>query len=132
MTQSFSRARRERARRQGARQPGHHDAVRDPGARPAATPSPGVDILAASPTGSGKTLAFGIPMIERTAGAGGQPSALVLVPTRELASQVVADLRPLAAARKPADRRRLRRNVARRPGQAGPRRPDPRRDARAA
>jgi ATP-dependent RNA helicase RhlE len=60
----------------------------------------GIDILAASPTGSGKTLAFGFPMIERTAGAGGHPSALVLVPTRELASQVVDDLRPLAAARK--------------------------------
>jgi ATP-dependent RNA helicase RhlE len=60
----------------------------------------GIDVLAASPTGSGKTLAFGIPMIERTAGAGGHPSALVLVPTRELASQVVEELRPLAAARK--------------------------------
>ena len=59
----------------------------------------GVDILAASPTGSGKTLAFGIPLIERTAGAGGRPSGLVLVPTRELASQIVADLRPLAEAR---------------------------------
>src|SRR5215475_179454 len=58
----------------------------------------GVDILAAAPTGSGKTLAFGIPMIMRTAGAGGHPSALVLVPTRELASQIVADLSPLAAA----------------------------------
>ena len=42
----------------------------------------GVDILAAAPTGSGKTLAFGIPTIERAAGAGGYPSALVLVPTR--------------------------------------------------
>ena len=58
----------------------------------------GVDILAAAPTGSGKTLAFGIPTIMRTAGAGGHPSALVLVPTRELASQIVADLQPLAAA----------------------------------
>jgi ATP-dependent RNA helicase RhlE len=58
----------------------------------------GLDILAAAPTGSGKTLAFGIPMIMRTAGAGGHPSALVLVPTRELASQIVADLKPLAAA----------------------------------
>ena len=58
----------------------------------------GLDILAAAPTGSGKTLAFGLPMIMRTAGAGGQPSALVLVPTRELASQIVADLKPLAAA----------------------------------
>jgi ATP-dependent RNA helicase RhlE len=60
----------------------------------------GVDILAASPTGSGKTIAFGIPMVERTAGAGGHPSGLVLVPTRELASQIVADLKPLAASRK--------------------------------
>jgi ATP-dependent RNA helicase RhlE len=59
----------------------------------------GVDVLAASPTGSGKTLAFGIPMIDRTAGASGRPSALVLVPTRELASQIVAELRPLAASR---------------------------------
>jgi ATP-dependent RNA helicase RhlE len=59
----------------------------------------GVDILAAAPTGSGKTLAFGIPMIERAAGAGGHPSALVLVPTRELATQIVDDLKPLAAAR---------------------------------
>jgi ATP-dependent RNA helicase RhlE len=60
----------------------------------------GVDVLAASPTGSGKTLAFGIPMIERTAGANVRPSALVLVPTRELASQIVDELRPLAATRK--------------------------------
>src|SRR5581483_4876014 len=59
----------------------------------------GIDILAAAPTGSGKTLAFGIPMIERAAGADGHPSALVLVPTRELATQIVADLEPLAAAR---------------------------------
>jgi ATP-dependent RNA helicase RhlE len=58
----------------------------------------GVDVLAASPTGSGKTLAFGIPVIERVRGAGGRPSALILVPTRELASQVVAELEPLAAA----------------------------------
>ena len=59
----------------------------------------GVDVLAASPTGSGKTLAFGIPLVERTAPGGGKPSALVLVPTRELATQVVEELAPLAAAR---------------------------------
>jgi superfamily II DNA/RNA helicase len=59
----------------------------------------GIDILAAAPTGSGKTLAFGIPTIERIAGADGRPSALVLVPTRELASQIVAELQPLVAAR---------------------------------
>ncbi len=60
----------------------------------------GVDVLAASPTGSGKTLAFGIPLIDRIAGAGGHPAALVLVPTRELASQIVEELQPLARARK--------------------------------
>ena len=58
----------------------------------------GVDVLAASPTGSGKTLAFGIPLVERIAGANGRPAALVLVPTRELASQVVADISPIAEA----------------------------------
>src|SRR5436190_10138869 len=59
----------------------------------------GLDILAESPTGSGKTLAFGLPLVERTAGSNGRPGALVLVPTRELAIQVAADLRPLAAAK---------------------------------
>ncbi len=59
----------------------------------------GVDILAASPTGSGKTLAFGLPIVERTSGGGNRPGALVLVPTRELASQVVEDIRPHANAK---------------------------------
>jgi superfamily II DNA/RNA helicase len=58
----------------------------------------GLDVLAASPTGSGKTLAFGIPLVERVISASGGPAALVLVPTRELASQVVEELEPLAAA----------------------------------
>ena len=57
----------------------------------------GLDILAESPTGSGKTLAFGLPLVERTAGSNARPGALVLVPTRELALQVSADLQPLAA-----------------------------------
>jgi superfamily II DNA/RNA helicase len=59
----------------------------------------GLDILAESPTGSGKTLAFGLPLVERTANANWRPAALVLVPTRELATQVAADLRPLAKAK---------------------------------
>ena len=59
----------------------------------------GVDVLAASPTGSGKTLAFGIPLIERTVDASAHPGALVLVPTRELASQIVDELQPLARVR---------------------------------
>ena len=60
----------------------------------------GRDILAKSPTGSGKTLAFGLPVVESTVHAHGRPGALILVPTRELALQVAADLKPLAAAKR--------------------------------
>jgi ATP-dependent RNA helicase RhlE len=56
----------------------------------------GLDVLAKSPTGSGKTLAFAVPIVERTATADARPSALVLVPTRELAAQVSAELESLA------------------------------------
>jgi superfamily II DNA/RNA helicase len=62
----------------------------------------GRDVLGRAETGSGKTLAFGLPLLVRTAGAGGgrtarQPRGLVLVPTRELADQVHDELVPLAA-----------------------------------
>jgi superfamily II DNA/RNA helicase len=59
----------------------------------------GRDVLARSPTGSGKTLAFGIPVVDRTAAEARRPAALVLAPTRELATQIVDDLRPIAHAR---------------------------------
>jgi superfamily II DNA/RNA helicase len=59
----------------------------------------GHDVLAQSPTGSGKTLAFGIPMVERLRDSDPRPSALVLAPTRELALQIVDELRPIAHAR---------------------------------
>ncbi len=59
----------------------------------------GQDVLVKSPTGSGKTLAFGVPLVERIEAEDPRPSALVLVPTRELAGQIVEELRPLAAAR---------------------------------
>jgi superfamily II DNA/RNA helicase len=59
----------------------------------------GRDVLAKSPTGSGKTLAFGIPIVERTNADGPRPSALVLAPTRELATQIVEDIRAIAHAR---------------------------------
>ncbi len=59
----------------------------------------GADVLAKSPTGSGKTLAFGIPIVERTNKEDGAPAALVLVPTRELAQQVVEELDGIAKAR---------------------------------
>ena len=58
----------------------------------------GRDVLVSSPTGSGKTLAFGLPLIERLDRAAERPAALVLAPTRELASQIDLELRPLAAA----------------------------------
>jgi superfamily II DNA/RNA helicase len=55
----------------------------------------GLDVLARSPTGSGKTLAFAVPIAERVGREDGL-SALVLVPTRELAAQVTAEIEPLA------------------------------------
>ena len=59
----------------------------------------GHDLLVQSPTGSGKTLAFGIPLVERTQPSRGQATGLVLAPTRELAGQIVEELRTVAAAR---------------------------------
>jgi superfamily II DNA/RNA helicase len=52
----------------------------------------GLDVLAKAPTGSGKTLAFALPIVERAGREDGTPSVLVLVPTRELAAQVAAEL----------------------------------------
>jgi superfamily II DNA/RNA helicase len=62
----------------------------------------GRDILARSRTGSGKTLAFAIPIVERITPRDGSPTALVLVPTRELVTQVIEEFRVIA------DIRRLR------------------------
>ena len=59
----------------------------------------GRDVLAQSPTGSGKTLAFGIPLVERLSSDEKLPAALVLVPTRELATQVAEELSRSANAR---------------------------------
>ncbi len=61
----------------------------------------GLDILGRGRTGSGKTLGFSIPLAARLAGgytSACRPRGLVLVPTRELASQVQAVLVPLASA----------------------------------
>jgi superfamily II DNA/RNA helicase len=59
----------------------------------------GQDLCGKAKTGSGKTLAFGLPLLMRIApGQPGRPTALVLVPTRELAVQVCAALRPLGEA----------------------------------
>jgi superfamily II DNA/RNA helicase len=59
----------------------------------------GRDVLVKSPTGSGKTLAFGVPIVERIEPGGPRPAALVLAPTRELASQIVDELESIARAR---------------------------------
>lgn len=61
----------------------------------------GRDVCGRAQTGSGKTIAFGIPLVERTEPAErGRPRALVLVPTRELCSQVAEEIEPMAAARR--------------------------------
>jgi superfamily II DNA/RNA helicase len=61
----------------------------------------GADLCGRAPTGSGKTLAFGLAVVTRTPRANPKrPTALVLVPTRELAAQVERVLSPLAAARR--------------------------------
>ena len=60
----------------------------------------GRDVCGKAKTGSGKTLAFGLPLVERVAGASPKrPTGLVLVPTRELCLQVTDVLRPLVDAR---------------------------------
>jgi ATP-dependent RNA helicase RhlE len=59
----------------------------------------GRDVLAQSPTGSGKTLAFGVPIADRLEADSRRPGALVLAPTRELAGQIVDEIRSVAAAR---------------------------------
>jgi superfamily II DNA/RNA helicase len=61
----------------------------------------GRDVLGRGQTGSGKTLAFGLALLSRIAGdrsTARAPHGLVLVPTRELAQQVVDALTPFAAA----------------------------------
>ncbi|WP_344202830.1 DEAD/DEAH box helicase [Aeromicrobium alkaliterrae] len=61
----------------------------------------GYNVLGRARTGSGKTLSFGIPVLDTLAGGQRRPKAprgLILVPTRELASQIERDLAPMATA----------------------------------
>ncbi|NYI45106.1 superfamily II DNA/RNA helicase [Nocardioides aromaticivorans] len=63
----------------------------------------GRDVLGRGRTGSGKTYAFGLPLVarldaDRRRPAPKRPRALVLAPTRELASQIAATITPLAKA----------------------------------
>src|SRR3954463_1411393 len=51
----------------------------------------GKDLIGQAATGTGKTAAFALPLLQRLAGLGddrARPSAMILVPTRELAMQV--------------------------------------------
>ena len=59
----------------------------------------GRDVLAKSPTGSGKTIAFGAPIADMIEATDKRPAALILAPTRELATQIVEETRSLAHAR---------------------------------
>ncbi len=59
----------------------------------------GKDILAKSRTGSGKTLGFAIPIVEQLDPSDPKPSAVVLVPTRELAAQVTEETDDIARVR---------------------------------
>ena len=59
----------------------------------------GKDVLGRGRTGSGKTLAFSLPLVARLIGGKRTPRqarSLILVPTRELANQVLAVVQPLA------------------------------------
>jgi len=63
----------------------------------------GRDVLGRGRTGSGKTYAFVLPLLARLSTSGtrrqpGRPRALVLAPTRELATQISAAMKPLADA----------------------------------
>ncbi|HEY0697596.1 MAG TPA: DEAD/DEAH box helicase, partial [Micromonospora sp.] len=63
----------------------------------------GRDVLGRGRTGSGKTYAFALPVLARLAAGGtarrpGRPRALILAPTRELATQIDRTLAPLAEA----------------------------------
>lgn len=59
----------------------------------------GRDLLVKSPTGSGKTLAFAVPLADRIPADAPRPMALILAPTRELASQIVEESRSVCHAR---------------------------------
>ncbi len=56
----------------------------------------GNDLVAQARTGSGKTAAFGLPLLARLNPRDFGTQALVLCPTRELATQVAAEIRRLA------------------------------------
>jgi len=57
----------------------------------------GRDVLGLAHTGTGKTAAFALPILNRMAGGrSGDPRALIIAPTRELANQICQEIRTLA------------------------------------
>lgn len=56
----------------------------------------GKDVIGQARTGSGKTLAFSIPILQKIEVRERYPQALILCPTRELATQVAREIRKLA------------------------------------
>lgn len=61
----------------------------------------GRDVIGCAQTGTGKTAAFVIPMVERLAALPkGQPLALILAPTRELALQTLTTIEKLGRGRR--------------------------------
>ncbi|WP_435249031.1 DEAD/DEAH box helicase [Vibrio sp. nBUS_14] len=58
----------------------------------------GEDVIALAQTGSGKTLAFGLPLLNNINDTIHELQAIIIVPTRELASQVAKALEPIATA----------------------------------
>lgn len=59
----------------------------------------GEDVIVQAQTGTGKTLAFLLPILEKISPAKPDAQALIITPTRELAIQITAEARKLAAAR---------------------------------
>ncbi|MFN8076687.1 MAG: DEAD/DEAH box helicase [Kineosporiaceae bacterium] len=83
------------------------EGITEPFAIQAATVASGLagrDVLGRARTGAGKTLAFSLPLVARLSRPGApraaarRPRALVLAPTRELATQIAAVLAPLTKA----------------------------------
>ncbi|MEI6734967.1 MAG: DEAD/DEAH box helicase [Comamonadaceae bacterium] len=66
----------------------------------------GRDVIGSAQTGSGKTAAFALPLMQRleaqSRSGARRPRALVLVPTRELSTQVGEEIRSLGAHLSPA------------------------------
>ncbi|ROV58161.1 DEAD/DEAH box helicase [Vibrio ponticus] len=57
----------------------------------------GKDLIALANTGSGKTLAYGLPLIQQLLEDNQQQQSLILVPTRELATQVASAIDAIAS-----------------------------------